>query len=251
MDNPAKISAPVQNPAIAADSAVTTWLEIGAVVLLFCAPTLSSLGRSLFWSGENPTTARQRRQAEHETAAAFERRLFDSSVLHLRFVPVVLLVMWRSGQGFARFGLVKPRLMKDILIGLCLWLAVTCLSAVIAHIYDMPHSWLPAAVPLAFGLLILIEACVVGFAEELTYRAYLIPRVQSATGAAWIGLVLSVALFGFVHMYKGKVGVMHSLAAAVVWGMGFCLTRRIWPVALSHAMIDFIVHTHFSAADVG
>jgi membrane protease YdiL (CAAX protease family) len=132
-----------------------------------------------------------------------------------------------------------------------LWLIVTSCDALIAQHYKKAHSWLPVAVPLARGLLILAEACAVGFAEELTYRAYLIPRVEAATGAAWIGVVLSVALFGFVHMYKGFEGDMHTLAAAVVWGVGFWLTRRIWPLALSHAMIDFIVHTHLGAAAVG
>ena len=91
------------------------------------------------------------------------------------------------------------------------------------------------------------NCCAIGFSEELTGRAYLIPRLETVTGATWKAVLLSVVLFGFVHLYKGYVGVIHSVVAATIWAIGFCLTRRIWPVALSHAITDFIVDSHLAA----
>jgi membrane protease YdiL (CAAX protease family) len=87
----------------------------------------------------------------------------------------------------------------------------------------------------------------VGFSEELQCRAYLIPRLEAVTGATWKAVLLSVMLFGFVHLYHGYVGVISSVVAGAVWSIGFCLTRRIWPVAISHAIWDFIIDSHLAA----
>jgi membrane protease YdiL (CAAX protease family) len=247
MQNPGETTPPQPAAVVATNRAA--WLEIGAVVLLTCAPTLASLGRSVFWGSEFPITAQHRRHAEHQTAAQYETALFDSMVLRLRFVPVVLLVMWRSGAGWAFFGLVKPRL-KDILVGLGLWLVVAIIDALIALAFYRHNPWLglsAVAIPWRRAGLLLGDCCAIGFAEELTCRAYLIPRLGAVTGATWKGVVLSVLLFAFNHLYKGPVGVVHSVAAAVVWSIGFCLTRRIWPVAFSHAMTDYIVESHLAA----
>jgi membrane protease YdiL (CAAX protease family) len=74
-----------------------------------------------------------------------------------------------------------------------------------------------------------------------------ITRFEAMTGATWKAVVLSVAVFGFLHLYLGAVGVPGSLIAGTVWGIAFCLTRRVWPVAISHALTNFVVFTHLSA----
>ena len=66
-------------------------------------------------------------------------------------------------------------------------------------------------------------------------------------GATWKSIVVSVLLFGFGHLYKGDVGVTSAIVAGVIWSIGFCLTRRIWPVVISHAIADFIVYTRLSS----
>jgi membrane protease YdiL (CAAX protease family) len=204
----------------------------------------------LFWGGENLKSAPHRHRAEHQTAAEYDTTLFESIVTRLRFVPVVLVVMWRSGAGWASFGLVKPSLGKDILIGLGLWLLVATCDALIALAFNRSHPWggfYPLAIPWHRAALLLGDCCAIGFSEELTFRAYLIPRLKTVAGATWQSVVMSVLLFAFVHSYKGYVGVIHSVVAAVVWSVGFCFTRRIWPVALSHAITDFIIESHLGA----
>ena len=248
----------MENQSAQPQSACATWLEIGAVIVLICAPTLSSLGRSLFWGSEKAVPHRHHvlhdvpeHHAEHQTAAEYDASLFDSMVLRLRFVPIVLFVMWRSGKGWASFGLVKPKIVKDILLALGLWLAVATFDALIALAFDRPHPWLgfsPVALPWQRGFLLAADCCAIGFAEELTGRAYLIPRLETVAGTTWKAVALSVVVFGFAHLYKGNVGVTHTAIAATIWGIGFCLTRRIWPVAISHAITDFIVDSHLAAA---
>ena len=159
--------------------------------------------------------------------------------------------MWRSGEGWACFGLVKPKVGRDILIGLGLWLIITILTSLIdVRFHTRPHPSLlfyPAVISLRRGILLLGNCCAIGFSEELAFRAYLIPRFEAVTGATWKSVVFTVILFGFVHLYKGYIGVIQSVVAATIWGIGFCITRRIWPSAISHAMTDFIIDTHLSS----
>ena len=82
--------------------------------------------------------------------------------------------------------------------------------------------------------------------EYQKFRGYLIPRLETATGATWKAVGLSVMLFGFVHLYKGYLGVVYTVVSAVILSVGFCLTRRIWPVAIAHAVVDFIILSHLS-----
>lgn len=245
MENPTKASSPRRSAAIA------TWLEIGAVVLAICASTLASLGCSLFLGNEYQKLAAQRRHAYYQTATAFETMLLERMFIRLQFVPIVLFVMWRSGEGWSRFGLVKPKIAKDILIGLGLWLAAVAFQSLIGLVaFKIPapeRPFYPVAVPWHRAILLLGACCTIGLWEELTFRAYLIPRLEAVTGATWKSVVLSVGLFGFGHLYQGEVGVVYNVVAGVILSVGFCITRRIWPVAISHAIADFVVYTHLSS----
>src|SRR5450759_1237539 len=127
-----------------------TWLEIGAVVILITAPTFASLGRSVFTDVEADKTSSTRRQFQSQTATAFAAAELKSAVLRLRFAPIILFVMWRSGEGWSRFGFVRPKLGKDLLMGLGIWLTIAVLDCLIALTFARRNPWFglcPAAVP--------------------------------------------------------------------------------------------------------
>jgi membrane protease YdiL (CAAX protease family) len=202
----------------------------------------------LFWGSEYQKVVQQRLDAEYETATAYGTALVQSMVAQLRFVPVVLFLMWRSGKGWASFGLVKFKVGKDILIGLGLWLVVATFDLLMLPL-NVHHPWLefyPVAIPWHRAIFLVGDCCAIGFSEELAFRGYLIPRLETATGATWKAVGLSVMLFGFVHLYKGYLGVVYTVVSAVILSVGFCLTRRIWPVAIAHAVVDFIILSHLS-----
>ena len=81
MKNATKALLEKQNKGIATSRA--TWFEIGAVLFLICAPTLSSLGCSLLWGSEYQDLAKDRRDAEFKTATAYETATFAAIVTHL------------------------------------------------------------------------------------------------------------------------------------------------------------------------
>jgi membrane protease YdiL (CAAX protease family) len=160
--------------------------------------------------------------------------------------------MWRSGEGWARFGLVKIKWEKDILIGIGLAVIVAVTDYLVSAVWKGTHLsvWsrlFPVPVPPDRLLLCLASSCSIGFYEELTCRAYLIPRLEKLTGATWKSVVLSALIFGVLHLHKGFGGVVHSVLTGTILGIGFCTTRRIWPVAIAHALNDFVVSTHLVA----
>ncbi len=249
MNDNTRASVRRQTAAIATRRAI--WFEIGAIVVLSCGPTLSNWGCSLIGGSEYQKLDQQWRDAQHKTATVFETTKFESMVQHLQLVPVVLFVMWRSGEGWACFGLVKAKLGKDILTGFGLWLiAITFVSLInlVAFHQRVPeHRLYPDAISWHRAMLLIANCCAIGFSEELRYRAYLIPRLEAVTGSTWKSAVISVVVFGFVHLYQGYLGVIDSVVTAVLFSIGFCLTRRIWPVALAHAVTNFIIYTHASS----
>ena len=225
-------------------------MELCAVLILITAPTFAYLGCSLFW-GDEYQTIRDRRSLESRTETAVEVDLFESMIVRLRLVPIILFVIWRSGEAWSRFGLVKPAIPKDVVIGLGVWLIVAFFTSLIALAFGRHNPWLsfqPFAVPPVRAMLLVGESCAVGFSEELALRAYLIPRLEAMTGSTRKSILLSSLIFGFAHLNKSYVGVIFSIVTAIVFGIAFSLTRRIWPVAIAHAFGDFIVGTHLRAA---
>jgi membrane protease YdiL (CAAX protease family) len=81
------------------------------------------------------------------------------------------------------------------------------------------------------------------FGEEFGYRGYLLTRAAEAgrgTPAAYVAaVVVTAALFGFGHFYKGPAGVVDSGVAGLVLGAAYLVSgRNLWTCVLAHGFID-------------
>jgi membrane protease YdiL (CAAX protease family) len=228
---------------------LVTWVETSVVLLLFAVPTLARVACWSVWGSNYLDYDKRIGDIESLDPLGFSIDLLNSFFLHLRFVPILLFVMWRSGDGWSRFGLVKPRWARDIIIGVGLSIIIAVADYIVRAAWTGTHISLwsrmfPAAGAIDRVLLCFVSACAFGFSEELFGRAYLIPRFETLLGATWKSILLCSVIFGLLHLHKGFGGVLHSILSAGIWGIGFCMTRRIWPVAISHALTDFVVQTH-------
>jgi len=79
-----------------------------------------------------------------------------------------------------------------------------------------------------------------GFAEELVMRGYLIPRFERLLNSTWGSLLLTTVLFATYHCYQGPSGVVNALEFGLIYGSAFCVFRRVWPLALAHAVSNFL-----------
>jgi membrane protease YdiL (CAAX protease family) len=232
---------------------LTLWVETSVVLLLIGGFLFARIPCWAFWRGEYLQYDEQFSHLEVQTSATFGIHLFESMNGHLILIPIVLFIIWRSGDPWSRFGLVKPKWPRDILIGLGLLLIVAvlrdeCLGAIFHDSFE--STWLnllPASNPPLRTALLIASACAIGFSEELTTRAYLIPRLEELIGATWKCVLLSSTIFALLHLSLGMAGVVNSFLCAAIWGTGFCLTRRIWPVAIAHALNDFVCTSHVNS----
>jgi membrane protease YdiL (CAAX protease family) len=87
-------------------------------------------------------------------------------------------------------------------------------------------------------LMVVVLSIAIGFYEELAMRGYLIPRFEQLLRSSAASVFYSSALFASYHLYQGLESAFSVLFVGLVYGVAFCLTRRLWPVAVAHAMTD-------------
>ena len=173
--------------------------------------------------------------------------LFERAFHHIGLVPILLFIIWRSGEPRSRFGLVSPKYPKDLLIGVGLWFILAILDGVIDAIMGRHDPWFQftrADAPQTRLVLLVGWSCAVGLSEELATRAYLIPRLEMIIRSTWKSVLIGALFFGFVHLSQSYVGIVRQFLTACLFGWAFCVTRRIWPVAIAHAVVDFVIAVH-------
>tara|TARA_B100001059_G_C17680469_1_gene499443 strand:- start:55 stop:864 length:810 start_codon:yes stop_codon:yes gene_type:complete len=100
------------------------------------------------------------------------------------------------------------------------------------------------------GLLI-IYAISIGFAEELSIRGFLQSHLINHFGKTKSNIILSVLasalFFGFIHLIKFDKGIYGELSQVffatfigVMFGFLLVITKRIYPLIIIHAIIDFV-----------
>lgn len=225
------------------------WLETSAVLLMIATPAILYILCWIWWRNAYLEYHKELEGLTYRSALGYTVQLVQYCSRCLYEVPILLFVMWRSGDGWAHFGLVRPKWEKDIILGIWLWLLGAVGSCLIVALwsddsYPLSQSFFPAPGRPDFILLCLLASCAIGFSEELSGRAYLIPRLKSLTGSTWASVALSAVIFGLLHVQRGLISVVGSVMWGVIWGISFGLTRRLWPVAIAHALTDFVILTH-------
>ena len=164
-------------------------------------------------------------------------------------IPVLYLI-WRSGEPFSGFGLKPPIWGWDLFIGLMIWLVdyfmCTRLWRGFSYLIYFPDSLNTGGADRAHSpretgdyILLFVASCANGFAEELVMRGYLIPRFERLLGSTWMSVILTAILFGSYHVYQGVSAAIGVAIAGLLYGMLFCFFRRLWPLAMAHALFSF------------
>jgi membrane protease YdiL (CAAX protease family) len=219
------------------------WLETVVVLCVAILPSIFSAFYPLIWP-----------------AAQHARSSIEDSVelIELAFVPCVLVLylIHRGGEPMRQFGLQRPYWLGDILGAAGLWLAYSVLWRMLSlrfwpmfeaveHLIpaEADHNTLPVPYTFIEHLLVLLSCGAIGFSEELVTRGYLLPRFERLLGSAWKSVVLTAFLFALWHVYQGTYGFIHAGFLGLCFGAVFCLIRRVWPLVLCHALLNWIATT--------
>jgi membrane protease YdiL (CAAX protease family) len=169
------------------------------------------------------------------------------------FVPgvaVILYLIHRGNTAWQVHGFRRPRVVFDIAAGFMTWMVSLLVVGIVQRFCTIaagaerwssePPSNYGFAVPstTADYLMLVVLSIAIGFSEELAMRSYLVPRFERLFGSTAMSVFVSSALFASYHLYQGLESAFSILFIGLVYGIAFCLTRRIWPVAMAHAMTD-------------
>lgn len=212
------------------------WVETTAILLVLVAPVIgySILDRIWPWPIAYPFTYSCLLYMMNGTAV----------------VVLIVFLIWRNGEPWSRFGLVRPRLLIDGVLACFLWIAVFFVdwrfgsipSWAFADVLD-PLPTRPTALPeTTANYLLLTCACgAIGLSEELLFRGYLLPRFERLLGSTWKSLLATSVLFALAHLYFGVSDIFYIFGFGLFFGIGFCYLRRLWPLAIVHAGWDFLI----------
>jgi membrane protease YdiL (CAAX protease family) len=186
-------------------------------------------------------------------------RIFPNEVPILALIALVSARFMRGG--FQALGFRRPASWRTVILLAIGFVAVRwtlgfAVEALAAHVWppikgpkgidEIPGH--PLAALAALGLIWTFAA----FGEEIGYRGYIMGRAAAAGGAgkiAWIGaLVVSAALFGYGHFYKGPAGILDSgIAGLLLAGIYLRSGRCLWTCILAHGLSDTgaVVLTYF------
>ena len=185
--------------------------------------------------------------------------VFPNEVPILAVIALVTARLMRGG--FAGLGFRRPASWR-LVIGLALGFVVVRWGIGYAVELLTAHIWPPIKAPkgtdeivgrpLAALAALAIVWTFAAFGEEISYRGLIMGRAARALGggrAAWlVGLLVSAALFGFGHYYKGPAGILDSGIAGLLLGSVYLLSGRcLWTCILAHGLSDTlaVILTYF------
>ena len=162
----------------------------------------------------------------------------------------ILLIMQLRNVCWADYGFVSFRPLKDAAIAL--GLTVLCYFAnyaLVILLYNLgldysgdsnaiPRMTTEASISLASILLIMAASAANGFCEELAMRSYLITRLSELYGSKVVAVAATSVFFAAYHIYQGRYGVIFALVVGLILGTYFARTKRFWPIAIAHFLMD-------------
>jgi membrane protease YdiL (CAAX protease family) len=150
---------------------------------------------------------------------------------------VTLYLIARSGEPWARFGL-PPPVLSDVWLGAVMvivawvsWVAYLRIANLVPPIDQFPKPRGPDDY-----VMMVVKFAASAFAEELVTRAYLITRLEQLMRSRGVAVVLAAILFASYHAYLGLSGVVYAFVVGIAFGIVFLIVRRVWPLALGHAV---------------
>lgn len=201
------------------------WWEFAAVMGLAVLPSIYYSAAEWYW-GAKPYTFVD--DALAEIVSAIQKCL-----------PILVLLRL-TGQEWRQFGLVR----------FCWWLDGFAALVVLRAGQLIPYTVIlviaPTGAHIGIGwphpqgigehALLLLSCAASGFSQELVMRGYLITRLERLCGSTTCALMTSSVFFALWHTYQGLSGVLETGVNGLVYGAIYCATRRLWPLAIAHAL---------------
>ena len=162
------------------------------------------------------------------------------------FLALVALGVWLRGSSlqtiFGQRWHGVGQLFRDLGSGLALWfVAIIVVSVLSSHSgpADGTIAFLLPQTPMEMILWVVVSI-VAGISEEAIYRGYLQKQFAVLTGSLPIGILISAAAFGAVHVYQGWSRATVIAISAILFGVVAHWRRTVRPGMFAHGLQDAI-----------
>ena len=170
--------------------------------------------------------------------------IIDQLCMWALLCMLVAIVIWGEGRSLHSLGLNTLSWRSagwSLVATACIFTANAIIVPLLTRIglIDFSNG---LAVVVAWPLWLRIFAVITaGVVEEVFYRGYAIERLASLTGSYWFAGVISVVIFGLVHLPFWGVGILfNTLFAGSVFTVLYIWRRDLWPCIIAHSLLDAI-----------
>jgi membrane protease YdiL (CAAX protease family) len=90
-------------------------------------------------------------------------------------------------------------------------------------------------------LLFIYMGITAGFAEELLFRGYILPRLEFITQSKWFSIIVSSILFAIAHFANSDINKMYFLFIfGIIFSIHYYRYRNILVLGITHCLTDII-----------
>ena len=79
-----------------------------------------------------------------------------------------------------------------------------------------------------------------GTSEEIVFRGFLPAFLLPWTGSYLVAALPVAVVFGFLHAYQGRHGVVRTATVGVLLAVGVAWTGNLWPSIFAHVALDLL-----------
>jgi len=162
-------------------------------------------------------------------------------------VPLVLLLLWRTGIRSKQLGLVAPGLKSDWLPGLGLAAASFGTAVVLfvplgplLHDSKLVNKAATGHVPAYYVIYALVLSATTAITEEVIVNGYLLTRLEQLNWAPRSALILSLGLRTSYHVYYG-IAVLFTVPFGYYVTRSFQKRRRLTRPITAHFVYDAVL----------
>ena len=180
------------------------------------------------------------------TGSAFGKgHLYGVVMLELILMPVVASVLYVRGWRAKDFpiGIGKAMTALGVLLALSAWLVDMVIALGLQVLYpamraafDGAEAYRPANPPDLVAVYVL--SVVNPVFEELIVVGYVVPALARRFGVT-AAVNASVVIRCLYHLYQGIEALPFHLAYGLMQGYAYVRVGRLWPLIVSHALLDF------------
>lgn len=162
------------------------------------------------------------------------------------FLPVPIFLMYKSKEKLHEIGFAKDKILRQILIGLLIAIAMCLIFTVIPillgqqdMVSDKRYS---QAWQFAFEFAYAIFG--VAIAEEFFFRGYLFKKLLDFKDSKLLAILVSSLVFGLFHVFRG--GLIQVLGTSII-AVIYCLCREkikhctLLSLIIAHGVYDALI----------